>query len=399
MWPTYAALFVLAVIGPVLAQNNPGMIMAGVSSRRSSMSSRRMRPVRVRPTARPSDDQPRSGALRSTPVIHFPTNLMGMFDDPAIVALPGVEEERPIMDMMDDMDVDKMGMDNLRMLNSMSTIEEFAAMYGVEVPVANNSSGSGIAARFGPTSENDVELPQAMCMPENRTVKLDLPKEENVMYIPNCVRLQRCGGCCIGSMLECSPMNTEAINIKVMRVASSTTTRTRSSGPDRGRQRPGSEGRAASRRRRRNIAEIIKVPEEQHIDCTCQCKVQKEDCHPIEHEYISENCKCMCKNSEEMEKCSRKSMTHYWNHDECRCFCLKIETCTVTLQFDHSTCSCVQEPQTLTSDNPIFTPRAGFTGSNGLDDTSERFRRDRIPVVFGRHNRRQARDVQDTASP
>ncbi|CAL4109423.1 unnamed protein product, partial [Meganyctiphanes norvegica] len=138
----------------------------------------------------------------------------------------------------------------------------------------------------------------ASCQPELQTVVLDEPLE--TMYLPGCVRLRRCGGCCMGNLLECRPTKTEPIKIKVLKIDQTSSKSimsksTSSHGSGRGRGR----GRVARSRRRsqsRNRANLHIVHEWQHTACACQCRVQPHHCHPKLEDYSPNECSCVCKN-------------------------------------------------------------------------------------------------------
>lgn len=46
---------------------------------------------------------------------------------------------------------------------------------------------------------------------------------------------------------------------------------------------------------------------EQHLACKCDCKVKENDCIPSRQEYDPSKCSCVCKNTDEQEKCHEVS--------------------------------------------------------------------------------------------
>lgn len=53
-------------------------------------------------------------------------------------------------------------------------------------------------------------------MPEMQTVRLgNMEEDSTVLFIPTCTRIERCGGCCTHSLLECQPTESETVNFQV----------------------------------------------------------------------------------------------------------------------------------------------------------------------------------------
>lgn len=59
----------------------------------------------------------------------------------------------------------------------------------------------------------------ALCKPELTTVTINASSDPNIFLFPNCVRIERCGGCCNHDLLECQP---KEIVMKQMRVVQTT---------------------------------------------------------------------------------------------------------------------------------------------------------------------------------
>ncbi|XP_019757052.1 uncharacterized protein LOC109535575 isoform X2 [Dendroctonus ponderosae] len=144
---------------------------------------------------------------------------------------------------------------------------------------------SFIANRFGgDTDGNETERNAALiarpakCMPELTTVKI-AQSDANVFYIPECIRIERCGGCCSHELLSCQPTETETVT---------------------------------------------------YSDCG---KYQ---------EYRESECRCVCKNFDEEEKCYKNSYLKLWNPNICSCQCREILDCSTGFQFDHNECRCIK---------------------------------------------------------
>ncbi|CAG0884890.1 unnamed protein product [Darwinula stevensoni] len=52
----------------------------------------------------------------------------------------------------------------------------------------------------------------APCQPEDKTVKLPLPNDPGVIFVPECTRIPQCGGCCQHDLLSCLPTRTEPLH-------------------------------------------------------------------------------------------------------------------------------------------------------------------------------------------
>ena len=79
--------------------------------------------------------------------------------------------------------------------------------------VRPNSSSTGALI----DEEADVPYAEtAICKPELTTVPLNQSSDPNIFILPNCVRIERCGGCCHHDLLECQPTHVEMKRMKVI---------------------------------------------------------------------------------------------------------------------------------------------------------------------------------------
>lgn len=101
-----------------------------------------------------------------------------------------------------------------------------------------------------------VHAKMANCMPELRTVPLQLEEDSTAYYIPSCTRVERCGGCCVHPLLSCQPTDLEILQVQVMV--------TEYRGNDK-------RGGKKLKLRKQKIVEV-----EQHLSCKCGCKIQPE---------------------------------------------------------------------------------------------------------------------------
>ena len=55
----------------------------------------------------------------------------------------------------------------------------------------------------------------AECMPELQTVNIVSTDDPTILYIPQCTRIERCGGCCKHDLLSCQPTKIDNVPFKV----------------------------------------------------------------------------------------------------------------------------------------------------------------------------------------
>ncbi|XP_030013074.1 vascular endothelial growth factor A-A isoform X3 [Sphaeramia orbicularis] len=63
-------------------------------------------------------------------------------------------------------------------------------------------------------------ITKSQCQPRDMLVDIfqEYPEDTEHMYIPSCVVLKRCGGCCTDEAFECVPTETRNVTLQVMRV-------------------------------------------------------------------------------------------------------------------------------------------------------------------------------------
>ncbi|XP_061676465.1 vascular endothelial growth factor A-A-like isoform X2 [Syngnathoides biaculeatus] len=66
---------------------------------------------------------------------------------------------------------------------------------------------------------------KSRCQPREMLVDIsqEYPEDTEHTYIPSCVVLTRCGGCCTDEAMECVPTETRNVTLQVMRVRSMVT--------------------------------------------------------------------------------------------------------------------------------------------------------------------------------
>ncbi|KAL7629995.1 UNVERIFIED_CONTAM: hypothetical protein RMT77_019885 [Armadillidium vulgare] len=205
--------------------------------------------------------------------------------------------------------------------NYLSNIKDFATFFNFSLPKVDPFKlKPNVLSRLGGSSPSVQDLAQATCTPEEHTVPLNLPQEEGVSYFPTCVRVKRCGGCCLLSHHSCQPSTARTIKAKVLK-AGGTVTRSR---------------RRVSRQAE---PEYISVDVEEHLSCDCKCKLKESECNPAIQTYSEHQCECLCKDKDKEQACLG-SRDHFWSYDQCECLCRKTISCSSGQEFDHKTCSC-----------------------------------------------------------
>ncbi|XP_030766465.1 vascular endothelial growth factor A-like [Sitophilus oryzae] len=156
----------------------------------------------------------------------------------------------------------------------------------------------------------------AKCMPELKTVKIIKSNDSNIFYVPECTRIERCGGCCSHVLLSCQPVETETVSLSVMKTEYTGNNKLKYVGK-----------------------ELVLV--EKHTKCRCNCKVKAEDCNSYQ-EYIEPECRCSCKNIDEEKKCYKRDSRKLWNPELCACQCRDVTPCSTGFLYDYNECRCVQ---------------------------------------------------------
>ncbi|XP_052129947.1 vascular endothelial growth factor C isoform X2 [Frankliniella occidentalis] len=219
-------------------------------------------------------------------------------------------------------------LEQIERLNNLDTVDDVVRMlsnqsHDIETPVIARASFSQLAGRFGGEPQGqargpDVREPtQPRCQPRLQLVPLKPDDHISHMYLPGCVEIERCSGCCYDDRrLSCQPTKTELVPLRV---------------------------RKYSWTDKKTNKEIVHV--EKHLECRCGCIKQAKDCNSLQ-EYNPKECSCKCGNEDERQKCKGFNNKR-WDDVDCRCVCraYPAEGCTTGLEFDLNTCSCTAKPQ------------------------------------------------------
>ncbi|KAL5234634.1 hypothetical protein ACI65C_002044 [Semiaphis heraclei] len=166
----------------------------------------------------------------------------------------------------------------------------------------------------------------AGCSVESQTISLKDTDDQSLYYYPTCTRVNRCGGCCAHDLLACQPTKVETLNFEVMV------------------SQYNDDGKLEFKGRKT-------VSIDQHLKCKCGCVVKQENCTPLQTYYPNE-CRCMCSNEEDRDKCNNEYSLKLWNSATCTCQCREIKECTSGFAFDYNTCGC--EPLRIRIKNPSY---------------------------------------------
>ncbi|KAF4079493.1 hypothetical protein AMELA_G00178640 [Ameiurus melas] len=176
------------------------------------------------------------------------------------------------------------------------TLLYFSAVKSAYIPKENGGSTNEIVAF------TDV-YNKSMCRPREMLVEVhqEYPDDIEHIFIPSCVVLMRCAGCCNDEMLECTPTATRNITLEVQKLK--------------------------PLRIKRNYPMSFA----EHTDCECrvkkdiQDKIETTHCKPCcstcnerrKRLYIQdpETCQCTCKHSE--ADCKQKQLE--LNERTCKC--------------------------------------------------------------------------------
>lgn len=201
-----------------------------------------------------------------------------------------------------------------RQINSINSAQEFLKMVQGVDPTVLGVLSAGTRSGFDDERSN-AEMPvPAKCMPELQPVPLKPDNESGTIYYPTCARIKRCGGCCSHSLLSCQPTATEVRNFQVIVTAID-------------------HGTGLIYKGKRI------VPLEEHTKCKCDCRIKPEHCTE-KQAYVPGECKCVCTNTDEAEKCLKNNDVKLWDPKLCTCLCRTIQDCSTGFYFDQNTCRC-----------------------------------------------------------
>ncbi|KAL1433042.1 hypothetical protein MTO96_002019 [Rhipicephalus appendiculatus] len=174
-----------------------------------------------------------------------------------------------------------------------------------------------ILGKKGPVGGSSASVPNpepGTCLPSKQLVEFPKPTDPSIILWPPCTRVPRCGGCCPSTILKCAPTKTSNVTFKVIKAQY----------PEPGASKFNFVGH-----------EIVTL--EKHDKCSCECKERPTDCNALQQ--YSE-CRCVCRNNNEMLACNGPGMV--WDPRDCRCKCRDYAECSTGFYYNTRTCRCEQ---------------------------------------------------------
>ncbi|XP_064781162.1 vascular endothelial growth factor A-A-like isoform X1 [Oncorhynchus masou masou] len=103
--------------------------------------------------------------------------------------------------------------------DSLITLFLLALLYLSAVKSAHIPKEGGRSAHDGVISFMEV-YNKSLCQPRELLVEIlqEYPEEVEHIFIPSCVVLTRCAGCCNDEMLQCTPTSTHNVTMEIKRI-------------------------------------------------------------------------------------------------------------------------------------------------------------------------------------
>ncbi|XP_076345062.1 uncharacterized protein LOC143244382 [Tachypleus tridentatus] len=213
-------------------------------------------------------------------------------------------------------------------LKDVSNVSEFVNHFLTGYPFHPPSREVHVAYLFhGKDNEEEEKTPKpsqdflidgiahpAGCEPEYQKIEFPVSSDPLTVLWPTCTRIKRCNGCCSSHLLECVPTSNSTVSLKVIKARY---------------PKPGAD------RFEFNGYQTFQM--EKHEKCTCSCKTKAKDCTRFQ-EYRPGECRCVCKNEEDMRNCQGEGRV--WSNEQCRCNCPTYARCSTGLFFNPMTCRC-----------------------------------------------------------
>ncbi|CAL8129484.1 unnamed protein product [Orchesella dallaii] len=159
----------------------------------------------------------------------------------------------------------------------------------------------------------------AVCTPEMTTIPVPITVDPFILALPRCLRVARCGGCCLSEVMACEPDHIQKKEFFIKKIAYTGDT-----------ERP------------YEYVDDERVEVDSHTSCKCQCRTKKEHCNDKLHDYVENECSCVCKKKSDYEECQTNSMK-VWDNVNCLCSCRQERPCSSGYYFNLNTCECDKE--------------------------------------------------------
>ncbi|XP_049521220.1 uncharacterized protein LOC119449503 isoform X20 [Dermacentor silvarum] len=174
-----------------------------------------------------------------------------------------------------------------------------------------------ILGKKGPVGGSSASVPNpepGTCLPTKQLVEFPKSSDPSIILWPPCTRVPRCGGCCPSTILKCAPTKTTNVTFKVIKAQY----------PEPGASKFNFVGH-----------EIVTL--EKHDKCSCECKEKPTDCNALQQ---YNECRCVCRNNNEMLSCNGPGMV--WDPRDCRCKCRDYAECSTGFYYNTRSCRCEQ---------------------------------------------------------
>jgi len=200
----------------------------------------------------------------------------------------------------------------LNVIIELNRVRNVSELFSKFMPHINMDEAQTLLATTG--FQKPTLIPKlAGCSLELQTVSLKDTDDRSLYYYPTCTRVNRCGGCCAHDLMACQPTKVDTLNFEVI---VSQFNGTHFSFVDR---------------------KIVSI--DQHLKCKCECIIKQENCNSLQN-YYHDECRCVCSNEEDHDKCIKENDLKLWNPATCTCQCREIIECTSGFGFNYNTCGC-----------------------------------------------------------
>ncbi|XP_018598978.1 vascular endothelial growth factor Ab isoform X2 [Scleropages formosus] len=134
----------------------------------------------------------------------------------------------------------------------------------------------------------------SLCQPREMLVDIlqEYPEEIEYIFIPSCVVLMRCGGCCNDDMYECVPTETYNITMEVMRFRPKVQRSIFQLSFIEHRRCDCRPKKEVVEKKENHCAPCAKRRKQDPLTCQCTCKNTELDCKSRQLELNERTCRC-----------------------------------------------------------------------------------------------------------
>ncbi|XP_070391201.1 uncharacterized protein [Dermacentor albipictus] len=266
------------------------------------------------PIVFPDDDNVASASDDATPLT---TRTARRLPDPPFARSKGIPDSilfrmRDVKNLTDFVSqfLEGYPVSRTKKVKSVVSLQTDATVDGFEGPPS-------ILGKKGPVGGSSSSVPNpepGTCLPTKQLVEFPKPSDPSIILWPPCTRVPRCGGCCPSTILKCAPTKITNVTFKVIKAQY----------PEPGASKFNFVGH-----------EIVTL--EKHDKCSCECKERPSDCNALQQ---YNECRCVCRNNNEMLSCNGPGMV--WDPRDCRCKCRDYAECSTGFYYNTRSCRCEQ---------------------------------------------------------